>query len=87
MFTTEWRLFITLACFRFASSTVVVAVVVVVDGATDSRNYFVGDCELLLRGDIIEDDVPIATEWRGGGFCFNLSIFLCTIRRLTVDTC
>ena len=40
-----------------------------------------------MRGDIIEDDVPIATEWGGGGFCFNLSQFLCTIRRLTVDDC
>ena len=100
MFTTEWSLFITLAGFRFASSTVVVAVVVVVADATDSRDCFVGDCELLVRGDIIEDDcrlimrvdiieddVPIATEWGGGGFCFNLSRFLCKICRLTVDTC
>ena len=47
----------------------------------------VGDCELLVRGYIIEDDVTIATEWGGGGFCFNLSRFLCTIRRLTVDAC
>ena len=33
----------------------------------------------------VEDDVPIATEWGGGGFCFNLSLFLCTVRRLTLD--
>ena len=62
MFTTEWRLFITLAGFRFASSTLVVVVVVVVENATDSRDFFVGDCELLVRGDIIEDDVPIVTN-------------------------
>ena len=49
------------AGFHFASSTVVVAVVVVVYDATGSRNCFVGDCELLVRGYIIEDDVPIAT--------------------------
>ena len=42
-FTAEWRLFITLTGFLFASSTVVVAVVVVVDYATDSRDFFVGD--------------------------------------------
>ena len=45
------------------------------------------DCELLVRGDIIEYDVPITTEWGGGGFYFNLSQFLCTICRLTVDAC
>ena len=60
--------------FRFSSSTVVVAVVVVVvvEDSTDSHDFFVGDCKMLLRGDIIEDDVPIATEWGGGGFYFNL---------------
>ena len=35
----------------------------------------------------VEDDVPIATEWGGGGICFNLSRFLCIICRLTVDAC
>ena len=40
-----------------------------------------------MIGDIIEDDVHIATEWGGGGLCFNLSLFLCTIRLLTVDAC
>ena len=49
------------AGFCFASSTVVVAVVVVVDDAKGSRNCFVGDCKLLVRVYIIEDDVPIAT--------------------------
>ena len=37
------------------------AFVVVVDDATDSCDFFVGDCELLVRGDIKEYDVPLAT--------------------------
>ena len=40
-----------------------------------------------MRGYIIEDDVHIATEWGGGGFCFNLSRFLCTICCLNVEAC
>ena len=60
-FNTKWSFFITLAGFCFASSTVVVEVVVVLDNAIDSRNFLVGDCELLARGEIIDDDVPIAT--------------------------
>ena len=86
-FTTEWRFFINLAGFRFASYTVVVVVVVVVDDATYSRDFFIGDFELRVRGDIIEDDVPIATEWGGGDICFNLSRFLCTICCLNVEAC
>ena len=33
----------------------------------------------------VEDDVPISTDWCGGGFCFNISLFICKVCRLTLD--
>ena len=33
----------------------------------------------------VKDDVTIATEWGGGGFCFNLSLLICTLHDLNLD--